>query len=247
MNQKSTEPEIRIALVGYGRMGREIERCAAERNIDVAVRYDAHTPLTGDQPAEFDVAIEFTHPDAAPGNIRALVEMGKPVVVGTTGWLDHLPELTRLAEERNGRIVYASNFSIGVNIFFRLVREAGRLMNDQKIYDAAVHEIHHVRKADSPSGTALTIARILLEELDSKSAILADASHGAIPPETLHVSSQRLGQTIGTHKVAFDSEADTIELEHRAKNRSGFALGALYAARWIMAQPPGVYRFEEIF
>ena len=121
------------------------------------------------------------------------------------------------------------------------------MMDDQALYDAAVHEIHHVRKADSPSGTALTIGAILLEELARKTEILPDASHGPIPADALHVSSQRLGQTVGTHIVTFDSDADTIELTHRAKNRSGFALGALYAARWLVEQPPGVYRFEEMF
>jgi 4-hydroxy-tetrahydrodipicolinate reductase len=247
MNQTAMNRELRVALVGYGQMGREIERCAAGRNVDIVARYDSRTPITESSVADFDVAIEFTRPGVAPGNIAALMTLGRPVVVGTTGWLDRLPEIELMAAERNGRIVHASNFSIGVNIFFRLVREAGRMMNEQAIYDAAVHEIHHVRKADSPSGTALTIGTILLEELARKTHILPDASHGPIPSDALHVSSQRLGETVGTHVVTFDSEADTIELAHRARNRSGFALGALYAARWIVEQPPGIYRFEEIF
>lgn len=246
MNQTAENTEIRVALVGYGQMGRQIEHCAAGENIDVVARYDSRTEIDPATTGEFDVAIEFTRPAAAPGNIRALIGMGKPVVVGTTGWLDHLPELTRLVEECNGRLIYASNFSIGVNIFFRLIREAGRLMNDQALYDAAVHELHHIRKADAPSGTGLTIANILLDALDRKTSLLTGTPHGAIPPEALQLSSQRVGQTIGTHTVTFDSMADSIELTHRAKDRSGFALGALYAARWIVRQPPGVYRFEDI-
>ncbi len=246
MNQTAQNTEIRVALVGYGQMGRQIEQCAAGEHTDVVARYTSRTGIDPAAAGEFDVAIEFTRPAAAPANIRALLGMGKPVVVGTTGWLDHLPELTRLAGECNGRLIYASNFSIGVNIFFRLVREAGRLMNDQALYDVAVHELHHIRKADAPSGTGLTIANILVDALDRKKSVLTETPRGGIPPEALHLSSQRVGETIGTHIVTFDSMADSIELTHRAKDRSGFALGALYAARWIMHQPPGVYRFEDI-
>ncbi|MDB5035913.1 MAG: Dihydrodipicolinate reductase [Chlorobi bacterium] len=247
INQKTDIATIRVALAGYGQMGKEIERCAPERNAVIAERFDSASGIRPDSGNNFDVAIEFTRPDAAVANITTLIAMGKPVVVGTTGWLDRLPEIERLVRERNGRLIHASNFSIGVNIFLGIVAEAGRLMNDQAMYDAAVHEIHHVRKADSPSGTALSIASVLLRELDRKSHILAETSHGRIEPDALHLTSQRLGATVGTHAVLFDSEADTVELTHRAKNRSGFALGALLAARWIIDQPSGVYRFEDIF
>ncbi|MEO5929969.1 MAG: 4-hydroxy-tetrahydrodipicolinate reductase [Candidatus Kapaibacterium sp.] len=247
INQQTDIGTIRVALAGYGQMGKEIERCAPERNAVIVERFTSTTGIRPESGDDFDVAIEFTRPDAAVANITALIKMGTPVVVGTTGWLEHLPEIERLVSERNGRLIHASNFSIGVNIFLKIVAEAGRLMNDQAMYDAAVHEIHHIRKADSPSGTALSIASVLLRELDGKSHILAETSHGKIAPDALHLTSQRLGATVGTHTVLFDSEADTIELTHRAKNRSGFALGALLAARWIIDQPSGIYRFEDIF
>jgi 4-hydroxy-tetrahydrodipicolinate reductase len=243
----NNDPDIlRIALVGYGRMGREIERLAADNGAEIAARYSAATPLDEGSAADFDVAIEFTRPEAAVGNIERIVRWGKPVVVGTTGWLDEIETVRRAVEEHGGRVVYGSNFSIGVNVFFKLARLAAGLINGQSMYDAAVHEIHHVRKADSPSGTALQAARILLEELDRKSEILSGPAMGRIDPAQLHVSSQRLGETVGTHIVSFDSEADTIELAHRAKNRAGFAHGALWAARWITGREPGLYRFEEI-
>lgn len=241
----STEP--RLALVGYGQMGREIERLAADRGFRVAARYDSRTPLGHEPGEEFDVAVEFTRPAMVLANIEQLLMWRKPVVVGTTGWLDRLQDVEALVDRYEGRLIYASNFSIGVNIFFRLLRESTRLFDEQEMYDVAVQEIHHTRKADSPSGTALTAAGILLDGLRRKESILTEASHGQIPPDVLHVTSQRLGSTVGTHIVTFDSEADTLELTHRARNRSGFALGALFAARWITAREPGLYRFEDLF
>lgn len=236
-----------LALVGYGQMGREIDRLAGDNGFRVAMKYDAETPLGPAPEGPFDVAIEFTRPEVALANIERLLIWGKPVVVGTTGWLERLADVEQLVENHRGRLIYASNFSIGVNIFLKLVRESAILFNHQAMYDAAVHEIHHTRKVDSPSGTAMSIAQILMAGLDRKTTILQETSHGAIPPEALHLSSQRLGSTVGTHSVVFDSDADTVELIHRAKNRSGFALGALAAARWIVGREPGLYRFEDLF
>ena len=244
----NNEPDrVRAAIVGHGRMGREIDRLAPSRQIEIVARFGSGSPLAISAGSDIDVAIEFTRPDAVVGNIRTLLKAGVPVVVGTTGWLSDLESVTAEVERHRGRIVYASNFSIGVNIFFRIIAEAARLVDAQPMYDAAIHEIHHTGKADSPSGTALSAARIVLDALARKSTILSEPSHGAIDPQALHVSSQRLGSTVGTHSVAFDSDADTIEITHRAKNREGFALGALMAARWIVRQEPGIYRFEEIF
>jgi 4-hydroxy-tetrahydrodipicolinate reductase len=247
METNSERNRVRVALVGHGRMGREIERLAAGENIDIVSRFSSRSPLSLDGAPEADVAIEFTHPDAVVGNIRTLLEAGLPIVVGTTGWLADLETIRSEAAMYGGRLVYASNFSIGVNIFFRIIASAARLIDSQPMYDAAIHEIHHTGKADSPSGTALAAAKIVLDALGRKSTILSDPSHGKIDPAALHVSSQRLGSTVGTHALTFDSDADTIEIVHRAKNREGFALGALLAARWIVDQKPGVYRFEEIF
>jgi len=239
--------ECRLALVGYGRMGHEIERLAPERGFRITARHDSEHPLGAEPAAGFDVAIEFTHPDTVLANIERLLRWGAPVVVGTTGWLDHLPHVESLVERYQGRLIHASNFSIGVNIFFKLLREGAALFDAQEMYDAAVHEIHHTRKADAPSGTALTAAGILLDGLRRKTAAVSGAPHGRIAADALHVTSQRLGSTIGTHIVTFDSEADTVEIVHRAKNRSGFALGALMAARWIADRDPGLYRFEDLF
>ncbi len=229
-------------------MGKEIERCAPGENMEIVLRFDHQHPLPADMPATpFDVAIDFTLPDAAPGNIRRLLEWNRPIVVGTTGWLDALPEVEKLVQQGEGRVMWASNFSVGVQAFFRVVQQAATLFNQLERYDVALHEEHHVRKADSPSGTAHTIAETLLERIARKSRILTEASHGQIPSDTLHVSSRRVGETVGTHIVTFDAEADTIEVVHRAKNRSGFALGALVAARWIVNAQPGLYRFDDVF
>lgn len=241
------QSQLRLALVGYGTMGREIERLAAERNTQIAATFDLARPLASASVADFDVAIEFTHPQAVLQNIRTLIEMGCPVVVGTTGWDQHLDEVGQLVANANGRLVYGSNFSVGVNLFFRLVRAAAQLMNGFPMYDAALFEAHHNRKADAPSGTALTLANILLEQLDRKTELCLGNPTGRIDAAALHVSSQRVGAVVGTHTVTFDADADTIELTHHARNRSGFALGALLAAEWIVGQPPGLYRFEEIF
>lgn len=240
-------PQLRIALVGYGTMGREIERVAAERRTQISATFDLSNPLAASSARDLDVAIEFTHPNAVLENIRTLVGLGIPVVVGTTGWDQHLDEVRQLVETTQGRVLYGSNFSVGVNLFFRIVRAAAALMNSFPMYDAALFEAHHNRKADAPSGTALTLANILLEHLDSKTEFCAGNPTGRIAPTALHVSSQRVGAVVGTHTVTFDAEADTIELTHRARNRQGFALGALLAAEWLVEQPPGLYRFEDIF
>lgn len=238
-----TPPDLRLALIGYGAMGREIERLAPAEHCTVVERYDRRHPFTGG--TRLDVVIDFTHPGAVLDNIQAVLSAGLPMVVGTTGWLGHLETVRRMVLETNGRLVYGSNFSIGVNLFLAIVRYAARLVSSYPAYDTALHELHHRGKADAPSGTALTIARTLLDQLPAKTSILPDTAHERIDPSSLHVSSTRVGATPGTHTVYFDSEADSIELTHRARGRSGFALGALTAARWIVGQTPGLYRFEE--
>ena len=240
---------LRVALIGAsGAMGKEIERCALGENVEIVLRFDHQDPLPVEMPnTAFDVAIDFTLPDAAPNNIRRLLDWGYPIVVGTTGWLDALPEVEALVQKQKGRVIWASNFSVGVQAFFRVVQQAAALFNQLERYDVAVHEEHHVRKADSPSGTARTLAETLLERIARKSKTLTEAAHGRISPDTLHVTSRRVGETVGTHIVTFDAEADTIEVVHRAKNRSGFALGALVAARWVVDAKPGLYRFDDIF
>lgn len=229
-------------------MGKEIERLAPSEGCRIAAIFNSHAPLASPL-GQAEVAIDFTRPDALIPNAEIVLGAGLPMVIGTTGWLDRIDELRAIVERTGGRAIYGSNFSVGVNILFRLVAEAARLFDERTMYDVAVHEIHHTRKADAPSGTALTLARLLLERIERKRSILSSPPEGRIPPEALEVTSQRLGSTIGTHTVSFDSEADTLELIHRAKNRSGFALGALLAARWITRPDvgPGLHRFEDMF
>jgi 4-hydroxy-tetrahydrodipicolinate reductase len=243
---ENQEP-LRLAVVGHGRMGIEVEQRAHAHRLEVVERFSSRHPIGTVPVVDFDVAIEFTTPAVVVDNIAALLRLGKPMVIGTTGWHDRIEEIGRLVERHDGRVVYASNFSVGVLTFTKIVREASRLFNGLADYDAAVHEIHHTGKADAPSGTALTIARTVLDEIERKHALLTETSHGRIDPAALHVTSQRLGLTVGTHSVTFDSEADTVEITHRAKSRAGFAIGALLAARWIVRQPSGLYRFEEVF
>lgn len=248
-NAESGSAPLKIALIGAsGAMGEEIQRLAAQENLRIVLRFDRDNPLPDTLPeTEFDAAIDFTLPNVVLGNIRRVVEWEKPIVVGTTGWLDTLPQVEGLVQRKGGRLVWGSNFSVGVQAFFRIVREAAALFNRLERYDAALHEEHHVRKADSPSGTARSIAEILLQSLERKSHLLEETSHGRIDPAALHVTSRRVGATVGTHIVTFDAEADTVELVHRAKNRSGFALGAIAAARWIATAPSGLYCFDDLF
>src|SRR5262245_22603906 len=234
---------MKIALIGYGKMGREIETIARQQGETIAQVFEignvVHPELLGD----VDVCIDFSMPDAVLSNIRAAVAARRDIVVGTTGWYQYLPELKN--EVKESGLLYSANFSLGMNYFFRLVRRAGELMNGAAEYDPYVQEVHHRQKLDSPSGTALRLARILMETIDRKKEILAQQSVGQIGPEMLHVTSTRAGVVAGTHTVAFDSEADFIELKHVAKTRQGFALGALTAARWLHGRK-GIYTMDDV-
>ncbi|HEY2381997.1 MAG TPA: 4-hydroxy-tetrahydrodipicolinate reductase [Terriglobia bacterium] len=234
---------MKIALFGYGKMGREIESVAREQGETIAEVFDEFRLVEAGPLAGVDMCIDFSMPDAVLGNIRAAIQAKRDIVVGTTGWDKHLPEI-RDAVKDSG-LLYASNFSLGVNLFFRMVKHAAGLMNRAAEYDPYVHEIHHKDKVDSPSGTALTIARILVDGIDRKKEILTRPPDGSIKPGMLHVSSTRAGAVAGTHTVAFDSAADSIELKHTAKSRRGFALGALAAARWLRGRK-GVYTMDDV-
>ncbi|MCB0711068.1 MAG: 4-hydroxy-tetrahydrodipicolinate reductase [Ignavibacteriae bacterium] len=249
MSITQNKTTLRVALVGAsGAMGQEIQRLASAAGAEVVLRFDAEHPLPELLPeVPVDVAIDFTLPHVVGGNIMTIMGWGLPLVVGTTGWLSELDKVTEAVKESGGKLIWASNFSIGVQAFFRIVRQAAELMEHLHDYDVALHEEHHLRKADSPSGTARTLGEILLAALSRKKEVLTETSHGRISPEALHITSRRLGTIPGTHTVTFDSGADTIELVHRARNRSGFALGALLAAEWIHTAPPGFYCFDEIF
>jgi 4-hydroxy-tetrahydrodipicolinate reductase len=217
---------MKIAIIGFGKMGREIDSVAREQGDTIVRVFEELDPVRADALAEVDMCIEFSTPEAVIQNIRVAIEARKDIVVGTTG-------------------LYSSNFSLGMNIFFRIARRAAELMNNAPQYDPFVEEIHHRQKVDSPSGTAITLAQILLEKIDRKKEILTQPPSGKIEPEMLHVSSVRAGAIAGTHTIGFDSDADFIELRHVAKSRRGFALGALAAARWLRGRK-GVYTMDDV-
>lgn len=232
---------MKIALVGYGKMGHMIEQCAKKAGHEIVVTID---PVVED--AQIKVAagdgaavaravkssgaegiIEFSHPTAVMENVKALLPLGLPLVVGTTGWNDKHDEIRAFAKEVGGTVMTAGNFSIGVNMFYKIVEEAAKIMADFDDYDVATWEAHHNQKADSPSGTALEIARRVMLGNKSKTEIVTDAFHERPKANQLHVSSTRCGNIPGTHKVFFDGTADTIELTHTARSREGFAVGAV--------------------
>lgn len=226
---------MKIAIVGYGKMGKIIERIALERGHSVVARFDIDNNvggagLTAESLAGADVAIEFSTPEAVLDNIRPLVSLRVPTVVGTTGWYAQLDEVRRLVESNKAALVWGANFSIGVNLFFKLVREASAMFERYSQYDPYLLESHHKFKKDAPSGTALVTARMMRE------------AYGDRTPEA---ASIRAGHIPGTHEVGFDSEADTITLTHTARNREGFAAGAVLAAERIVGKQ-GMYEFPEL-
>ncbi len=222
---------MRIALIGFGKMGREIDAIARAQGETIARVFDSRTPVKPQALEGIDVCIEFSTPEAALANIRACIEAKRDIVVGTTGWLEHLPKLKD--DVKDSGLLYSANFSLGMNIFQRIVSHAAALIEKAPEYDPFIHEVHHRQKKDSPSGTAIRLANILLDTIGRKNK------------DTLSISSNRAGLVTGTHTVAFDSEADLIELRHTAKNRRGFALGALTAARWLHGRK-GVYTMDDV-
>ena len=238
---------MRIAIVGYGKMGKEIERLATERGWSVGLRVDIDTPpVTKAQRENVDVVIHFATAKNITDDLTPWAEARKQIVIGTTGWQDQLHGVEALVQKNQIGLIYASNFSLGVNIFYHLVKTAAQMMDQFDTYDAFIQEIHHKNKIDSPSGTALTMGQIVLDTLKRKTELLKETSHTKIQPEQLHVSSIRSGTVVGTHTLTFDSAADSIELKHTAKDRSGLALGALFAAEWIQGKK-GLYTMDQAF
>jgi 4-hydroxy-tetrahydrodipicolinate reductase len=238
---------MRLAIVGYGKMGKEIERLALERAWSVDLRIDIDTPpVTKAQRENVDVVIHYATAKDIVNDLTPWAEAHKPIVVGTTGWQDQLKNIETLVTKNQIGLIYASNFSLGVNIFFHLIKTAAQMMDKFENYDAFIQEIHHKNKIDSPSGTALTMGQIVLEHLRRKKELLTETSHNKIRPEQLHISSTRSGTVVGTHTLVFDSAADMIELKHTAKNRSGMALGTLFAAEWIRGKK-GLFTINDAF
>ncbi|MBS1521030.1 MAG: 4-hydroxy-tetrahydrodipicolinate reductase [Bacteroidetes bacterium] len=246
---------MNIALLGYGKMGKIIEKIATDRkhNIVLKIDHDNQHELTAENLKKADAVIEFTTPASVLSNIQHCFDAGAPVVVGTTGWYEHLAEVKQKCIESEGTLLYASNFSVGVNIFFHINRKLAKLMNNYPYYDVQVEEIHHTQKLDSPSGTAITIAEGIIDNLDRKkdwvnvlTAEGNDADDSSLKNEQVLIESFRIDSVPGTHTVIYDSEVDTIEFKHTAHNRNGFALGAVLAAEWVHNKK-GFFSVQEMF
>jgi len=238
--------KIKIAILGYGSMGKEVEKAALSKNIEITDIFDIDKRINPKMKYAFDVAVDFTYPDAVYENVKLISKMRKNIVVGTTGWDNKKTSIKKIVDDAGIGLVYASNFSIGMQMFFRIVKEAAKMKNKFPDYDIFMNEIHHVRKKDSPSGTAITLAKSILDNVQSKKNIMTDRCENEIKPGQLHVGSIRGGEIPGTHTVYIDSPADTIELTHRAKSRTGFAYGAVEAAQWIHGKK-GFHNFSDIF
>ncbi|MFY8136681.1 MAG: 4-hydroxy-tetrahydrodipicolinate reductase [Flavobacteriales bacterium] len=231
---------MKIALIGYGKMGKEIEQIALSRGHEIVFTSNHAISTSSDQIKTADVAIEFSQPDAAANNILACFELGVPVVVGTTGWYSRLNEIKLEAEGKGGTLLYATNFSIGVNILFHINEKLASIMNDVQEYEPSIQEIHHLQKLDKPSGTAITIAEGILQNLDRKKQWTLDEPSS----EDLHIDVLREPEVPGTHIIKYDSEVDFIEIKHEAKSRKGFALGAVKAAEWLQNKK-GVFTMKD--
>jgi len=243
---------MKIALLGYGKMGQIIERFALERGHEVVLKIsiDNREDLTESNLRKADVAIDFSTPDAVISNIYTCFDANVPVVVGTTGWYGQLQEVKNECLSSNNSLLYGSNFSIGVNLFFHINKVMAKLMNDFPAYEVQVEEIHHTQKLDSPSGTAMTIAEDIIDNLGRKSEwvneLVGTPFEDTLTKEQLLIESHRIESVPGTHTVVYSSEVDEIELRHTAHNRSGFALGAVVAAEWLHNKQ-GFYNIADIF
>ena len=229
---------MNIALFGYGRMGKMIEHTALERGHTIVAKVDIDTKAIDF--SAMDVAIDFSMPNAAFENIAGCIANGVPVISGTTGWLQDYDKAVALCKEKKGAFIYASNFSLGVNVFFELNSHLAEMMKNLKQYRVSIEETHHTQKLDAPSGTAITLAERILEHSDCTDWKLNEASENEIS-----IVSKRIDQVPGTHTVDYDSTIDSIALTHTAHNREGFALGAVVAAEWIHGKT-GVFTMKDV-
>jgi len=237
---------MKIALLGYGKMGRTIEKIALERGHEIVLKIDVDHPPYDIKTA--DVAIDFSQPDAAFNNLKNCLENGVPVVCGTTGWLNRYDEIIDLCNQKNGAFIYASNFSIGVNLFFKLNDYLAELISKVKGYHASIKEVHHIHKLDAPSGTAISLAEQILEKSEYTDWQLADDFDPAKDisgTKTIPILAEREGEVPGTHDVMYKSEVDQISIQHLASSRKGFALGAVIAAEWLIGKK-GVYNMKDV-
>ncbi|RVT77512.1 4-hydroxy-tetrahydrodipicolinate reductase [Flavobacterium sufflavum] len=229
---------MKIALLGYGKMGQVIERIALERGHEIVLKKDEFNTYEGLSNA--DVAIDFSVPMAAVDNISASFNNNVPVVSGTTGWLDRYDEMIALCKEKNGGFISSSNFSLGVNLFFGLNEYLAKMMANIDGYNVTMEEIHHIHKLDAPSGTAISLAQGVIENSNYNNWTLENAKE-----KEIHIEAVRTGEVPGTHTVTYDSGIDSIEIKHTAHNREGFALGAVIAAEWL-AGKQGIFSMRDV-
>jgi len=243
---------LKVGLIGYGKMGQILHKLSKDFGIEVTAIIDPfHEQATGKEITKknletCDVCIDFTTPAVVLENIEKLIELKMPVVVGTTGWYHALEKVKKQVERNNATLMFGSNYSIGVNVFFKMIDYASHLMNQVKGYDVAGFESHHRMKKDIPSGTAETIADIILNQSDKKNKVTYQPGNRAIDKDELHFTSMRCGNINGLHEIIFDSKEDQISIKHEARNREGFAKGALMAAHFIVNKK-GIYEFKDYF
>lgn len=229
---------MKIALLGYGKMGKEIEKIALERGHEIVLRKTEENDYSGLELA--DVAIDFSIPTAATKNISTCFNQNIPVVSGTTGWLEHYNDMTALCKVKNGAFLYGSNFSVGVNLFFELNSHLAKLMSKIKEYSVSMEEIHHTQKLDAPSGTAISLAQGIIAETDYQQWTMDNATDTEI-----YIDAKRIEDVPGTHSVFYKSTVDEIEIKHTAFSRQGFALGAVIAAEWILDKK-GIFTMKDV-
>ena len=229
---------MKIALLGYGRMGKEIEKIALSRGHEIVIRKDIGDKI---DITLADVAIDFSVPSSAFDNIKNCLENNVPIISGTTGWLENYEKAVTLCKENNGAFIYASNYSLGVNIFFELNKQLAKMMSNLEDYNISMEEIHHTKKLDAPSGTAITLAEGVIENTTKENWKLGDKANES----EISIVAKRIPEVPGTHTVWYDSEVDSIEIKHTAHNRKGFALGAVVAAEWIIGKQ-GVFSMKDV-
>jgi 4-hydroxy-tetrahydrodipicolinate reductase len=233
-----------LALIGYGKMGKAIEEIALQRGHKIVLKVDDQnlTDFTRENVTRADVAIEFTGPHSAYENIRKIIEYGIPVVSGSTGWTDRIDEINSVCKEKNGSFLYASNFSVGVNIFFELNKKLASLMAPHNEYAITMEEIHHTQKKDAPSGTAISLAEQIMGQVPQKKKWV---NHKSEKEDELSIISKREDPAAGTHSIKYSSPIDDIEITHTAHNRKGFALGAVVGAEFIRNKK-GIFTMKEV-
>lgn len=247
---------MRVAIAGYGDMGKLIHKLLLAADQTNQKSSDIYIIDPNYENAEFkkitqltsqlaDVVIDFTVPSSAIENIKHYADIKLAAIIGTTGWYDSIPEVATIVEKANSKLLWSSNFSIGVNAYFKIVKSAAEVFNSFEDYDVWAYELHHKNKADSPSGTAKTLAELLLKNLERKNKVIYDKLDRKPMQDELHFSSIRGGDVNFEHTIAFDSEVDSILIKHSARNRLGYAQGAIKAANWLLQQKPGFYGFND--